>query len=115
MLRSKYAVALTMVLLLEGILYYSAYAKEKVPANKPLDFFAPDFGGWHMTEGGRVSKEVEDVLRADDTLSRTYVKDERTMATLFVACFKTQRAGQAPHSPKNCLPGAGWEPRQEGF
>jgi len=27
-----------------------------------------------------------------------------------VAYFKTQRTGQAPHSPKNCLPGAGWVP-----
>ena len=114
MLRNKFTLALTLVLLLEGMLYYSAYAKEKIPENTPLDYFAADFDGWHMTEGGRVSKEVEDVLRADDTLSRTYQKDARTAATLFVAYFKTQRAGQAPHSPKNCLPGAGWEPMQEG-
>jgi EpsI family protein len=30
------------------------------------------------------------------------------MANLFVAFFNSQRAGQTPHSPKNCLPGAGW-------
>jgi EpsI family protein len=115
MLRNKFAAALTAVLLLEGILYYSAYAKEKVPSSRPLDFFAPDFAGWHMTQGGQVAKDVQEVLRADDTLSRTYQKDAQSMATLFVAYFKTQRAGQAPHSPKNCLPGSGWEPRQEGL
>src|SRR6185437_11824688 len=31
-------------------------------------------------------------------------------ANLFIAYFKTQRAGAAPHSPRNCLPGSGWEP-----
>ena len=113
--KSRFAVGLTVVLLLEGVLYYSAYARETVPQSRPLDFFSPNFGGWQMTEGGRVSKEVEDVLRADDTMSRAYQKDAQTMATLFVAYFKSQRAGQAPHSPKNCLPGAGWEPKQEGY
>jgi EpsI family protein len=29
---------------------------------------------------------------------------------MFIAFFKSQRYGQAPHSPKNCLPGSGWEP-----
>ena len=30
------------------------------------------------------------------------------LAHLFVAYFRSQRTGQAPHSPKNCLPGSGW-------
>jgi EpsI family protein len=25
-----------------------------------------------------------------------------------VASFRTQRNGKSPHSPKNCMPGAGW-------
>jgi EpsI family protein len=29
---------------------------------------------------------------------------------LFIAYFPSQRAGDTIHSPKNCLPGAGWEP-----
>ena len=33
-------------------------------------------------------------------------------ANLFVAFFKSQRTGQTPHSPKNCLPGSGWVPSQ---
>src|SRR5262249_38457234 len=27
--------------------------------------------------------------------------------------FKTQRTGKTPHSPKNCLPGSGWERMRE--
>jgi EpsI family protein len=29
-----------------------------------------------------------------------------------VAYFQSQRTGQMPHSPKNCLPGAGWMPSE---
>ena len=32
-----------------------------------------------------------------------------------MAFFKTQRTGKAPHSPKNCLPGSGWEPSRVDF
>jgi EpsI family protein len=107
---------LTLALLAEGVLYYSAFGSEKVPQNQPLAMFATDFGGWQMTQEGHVDKETLDVLRADDTMTRTYAKaGYPASAGLFVAYFKTQRTGQAPHSPKNCLPGSGWEPLQEGF
>jgi len=35
-------------------------------------------------------------------------------ANLFIAYFKTQRQGQSPHSPKNCLPGSGYQPSESG-
>ena len=114
-LKSKFAVALTVALLAECILYYSAFGSEKTPQSRPLDFFATDLGGWHMTRQGRVEKEVQDVLRADDSLTRKYAKASLPApVSFFVAYFKTQRSGQAPHSPKNCLPGSGFEPLQEG-
>ena len=48
-------------------------------------------------------------LVADELLNRSYVNMAlRVEANLFVAYFKTQRTGQTPHSPKNCLPGNGW-------
>ena len=30
-----------------------------------------------------------------------------------IAFFRTQRYGQSPHSPKNCLPGSGWQPVED--
>jgi EpsI family protein len=62
-----------------------------------------------MVQESFVDKDTQDVLKADDTLNRSY-KDASTgvEASLFVAAFQTQRNGKTPHSPKNCLPGAGW-------
>jgi EpsI family protein len=55
-----------------------------------------------------MDQDVKDTLRADDYLTRDYVEAPGRIANLFVAFFRSQRAGQTPHSPKNCLPGSGW-------
>lgn len=115
MLRNKYAQILTLILVIQAVLFYSASHGEKTPLNQPLELFPTDLNGWQMIQQGVIEKEVQAVLRADDTLSRTYAGPSRAAANLFVAYFKTQRTGQAPHSPKNCLPGAGWTQAQTGY
>jgi len=68
-------------------------------------------GGWKMVQEGVIEKQIQDVLRADDTLQRTYADTGKDAAVgLFIAYFETQRTGRSPHSPRNCLAGAGWEP-----
>ncbi len=42
-------------------------------------------------------------------MSRVYVQDGQSLPIgLFIGYFPTQRTGVTIHSPKNCLPGAGW-------
>ena len=113
---NRYARVLTAVLLLETTAFYAiASRSERAPLVSPLTLFPPALGGWTLARDVPIEKEVQDVLRADDTLNRVYVNSSQTdYAFLFIAYFKTQRYGQAPHSPKNCLPGAGWEPVETG-
>ncbi|MCX6590511.1 MAG: EpsI family protein [Acidobacteria bacterium] len=102
---------LTVLLLLQAALLFGFSRKEVVPPSPPLNQFPKVTPEWSMTEEGVVEKEVMDVLKADDVLTRSYANTARTAsANLFVAFFKSQRSGQAPHSPKNCLPGSGWVP-----
>jgi EpsI family protein len=69
-----------------------------------------------MVGEGVIDKDTQDVLRADDLLSRTYYEAaSRRVASLFVAFFQSQRTGQMPHSPKNCLPGSGWTPSESAI
>jgi EpsI family protein len=114
MFKGRYFVALTILLLVQGSLYYAvALRDEAIPVVGPLSNFPMQSGQWHTYRDMPIEKEVLDVLRADDTLNRVYVgPTEGTAAYLFIAFFKTQRSGQTPHSPKNCLPGAGWEPME---
>jgi EpsI family protein len=62
-----------------------------------------------MQQEGVVEQEIQDVLKADELLTRSYTNANVGYgAHLFVAYFRSQRTGQSPHSPKNCLPGSGW-------
>ncbi len=109
--RNKYLRVLSIALIAQAALFYSASHGESTPLAKPLAQFPSVFGGWYLAQEGVVEKETLDVLRADDTLDRFYMSPEGG-ANLFIAYFKTQRTGQSPHSPKNCLPGSGWQPSE---
>ncbi|MCS6951937.1 MAG: EpsI family protein [Bryobacterales bacterium] len=102
---------LTGVLLAQAALFYGFSRTEQVPPSRPLSAFPQTLGNWHVQQEGVIEKEILDVLRADDVLSRIYTEPASgRVASLFVAYFRSQRTGQAPHSPKNCLPGSGWVP-----
>ena len=89
--------------------YYLNARQEYVPPIRPLASLAQSLDGWAMLKEWPIEPEVQAVLRADDTISRHYGHAGVPQgAGLFVAFFKSQRAGVAPHSPKNCLPGNGW-------
>ena len=113
---NRYARVLTAVLLIQATAFYAiASRSERAPLVSPLSLFPSAFSGWTMERDVPIEKEVQDILKADDTLNRVYVNPSGTdFAFLFIAYFKTQRYGQAPHSPKNCLPGSGWEPLETG-
>jgi len=112
-LQSAPALVVTLILVLQGGLLYSSIRPEIVPDSRPLAQVPADFGAWRLERESAVDKETQDVLQADDLLSRVY-RSGASEAGLFVAAFRTQRTGKAPHSPKNCLPGSGWEPLTSG-
>jgi EpsI family protein len=106
---------LMVLLIAQACVYYAVASRtELTPDIAPLGTLPQRTASWNTAKEFSVEKEVQDLLRADDTVNRVYVNDERTASvSLFIAFFKTQRQGQSPHSPKNCLPGAGWEPLKD--
>jgi EpsI family protein len=110
-LNSTPARLVTLLLVAQAALLYSSIRPEMVPASKPLSEFPQTLGPWQETQEGVIDQETREVLNADDLLNRVYVdRAARAGADLFLAAFRTQRNGKAPHSPKNCLPGSGWTP-----
>jgi EpsI family protein len=103
------ALALSALLAVQGAAFYGLSGRpETIPRSTPLSEFPPVIGAWRMVREGVIEQDERDVLRADDYLTRQYGSSPGKTASLFVAYFQSQRAGQTPHSPKNCLPGAGW-------
>ncbi|MGH9541782.1 MAG: exosortase C-terminal domain/associated protein EpsI [Terriglobales bacterium] len=89
-------------------------AAPDVPTRQPLADFPGQLQGrgqlWTLVSQERVAPDVLNVLKADDYLLRDYRDSQGAEAGFFVAYYRNQKAGDAMHSPKNCLPGAGWEP-----
>ena len=103
------ALVLSTLFLVQGAAFYGISQRaEAIPPVKPLSAFPSAIGEWRTVREGVIEKDERDVLRADDYLTRDYRASPGKTASLFVAYFRSQRAGQTPHSPKNCLPGSGW-------
>lgn len=84
---------------------------ELFPPRIPLKSFPMELGAWTGTDVD-IGKDILDVLGPGDFLLRVYQNRDvpQPYADLFIAYFRSQRAGDTIHSPKNCLPGAGWTP-----
>jgi EpsI family protein len=100
----------TVVLLLAatGLLLYMRPAVDRTPPSEPLSQLPFIIAGW-AGRNQHVDPETLDLLGAGDVLSRIYAQNRQPEPIdLFIAYFPSQRTGQTIHSPKNCLPGAGW-------
>lgn len=117
MTKNPYVRVVAFILLLEALAFYAfASRAETTPPVEPLVLFPSVIGDWLIVRDFPLDPAVLELLKADNTLNRFYINQTtRQIAGLYIAYFRTQRYGQAPHSPKNCLPGAGWEPAKEDF
>jgi EpsI family protein len=105
-LRSKPVLAMSAVLITETALFHGVPTQEYVPTPPPLEQFATEIGPWRMVRQTKIDIATENLLKADDTLTRLYGGPGDV--DLYIAFFKSQRAGVTPHSPKVCLPSNGW-------
>lgn len=98
-----------VILMLGAALLLRAHDRtEIVPTGVSLTQFPYQMGGWSGHDVAIDQGSLE-VLGPGDFLSRVYEKTgEDVPISLFIAYFPTQKTGDTIHSPKHCLPGAGW-------
>lgn len=89
-------------------------AAPAVPLRAALSDLPATLGEWTLVREHTIEERILDVLQADDYLVRTYRDPQGHVADLFVGYYENQRTGEAMHSPKNCLPGWGWEAVDSG-
>ena len=96
--------------LLVGTIFLSDMAAYRIPSHLavPLEQIAPNLAGWTVVKDEKLPEGTLRALDATSYLSRTYRKGSKEL-DLFIAFYSQQRAGESMHSPKHCLPGAGWE------
>ncbi|HZP23594.1 MAG TPA: EpsI family protein [Terriglobales bacterium] len=85
---------------------------EATPPAKPLSEFPTKMGPYASIAEYPLDKETLDLLKVTDYLDRSYWAPGMGQHALglYIGYFRSQRSGAAIHSPKNCLPGAGWNP-----
>jgi len=93
-----------------ALFLYARRGTEKIAVRQDFASFPLLIGEWQ----GRdlpIDQRIKDVLGAGDFTQRIYRRQlSEYPVDLFMAYFPSQRTGNTMHSPKNCLPGAGWEP-----
>jgi EpsI family protein len=87
---------------------HSFRPKDAASPRLALREFTSDIGS-SRGEDRPFESEIVRAIGADDYLNRIYVGSGLPIE-LYIGYYKDQRTGDRIHSPKNCLPGSGWEP-----
>ena len=100
-------------LLAAAVYLAKASRAESLPAREPLAALPFQIDDWKGRREPDFTPEILAVLGVDDYIVRSYFTD-RASVGLYVGYHDSQRQGDTIHSPLNCMPGAGWQPLEQG-
>ena len=95
------------VLLLALFITEIATRSERIEPSRNFDTFPRTIGSWQ----GRMDQfdpEVYNILGVDDSILMNFRSPDNRYVNLYVGFYQSQKEGDLIHSPKNCMPGAGW-------
>jgi EpsI family protein len=102
---------LTIIILLAAAALNHYFSKPDISlARKGLAEFPQELGDWSAVSEQKIEGRTMEVLQVDDYIARNYRNSRGDMIGLYIGYFKSQREGKGIHSPRQCLPGAGWIP-----
>ncbi len=85
------------------------HEQERPKPLKPIAGILDSVGGYTHSSIA-VDTNSQRVAGMDEYVNRVYSKDSAQVFSLYVGYYTYQTQGKSIHSPRNCLPGAGWEP-----
>lgn len=81
-----------------------------LPLRAQLAAVPRELGPWRaMGPDHGLDQRTLQLLQPQEHLLRNYLDERGQVCALFVAYFGAQREGQMIHSPRQCLPGSGWQ------
>lgn len=87
--------------------------QEVAPLRAPLDEVPREILGLEGRDLA-IDPEQERLAGMSSYSLRSFRRDSLYAFSVYVGYYDSQNQGQTIHSPKNCLPGAGWEPVDAG-
>ena len=95
------------------VLLHTVTRAERVPPRQPLRGFPLVLAQWRGTETP-IEARIIQAVGVNDHVNRVYSDPSGNPVQLYIGYYSSQRTGDTIHSPKHCLPGAGWVPVRTG-
>ena len=80
---------------------------ERIKPNRPFSQFPLEIGPWRGATS-QMDEEVYNILGVEDYIMANFSNGKGLGVNLYVGFYQSQSKGDLIHSPKNCMPGAGW-------
>ena len=102
------------ILLCAFVLMQTMTHGEPIVPRQPLHDLPYTLGAW-TGEEQPLQERVLQAVGVSDYTKRVYSQLAEAPVQLYVGYYGSQRTGDTIHSPKNCLPGSGWDPIRSGY
>ena len=87
---------------------------EIVPERMAFSQFPDQVGAWKGEREG-MEQIIIDALALDDYIIMSYSDGNGMPVNFYAAYYGSQATGESSHSPRNCLPGGGWQIEQSSI
>ncbi|MDP3428595.1 MAG: EpsI family protein [Humidesulfovibrio sp.] len=81
--------------------------QDSPPQSRPFAEFPMQIGPWTGT-AQFLEADILNTLKLSQYVLADYQGPDKALVNLYVAYYRSQRKGEAIHSPESCLPGTGW-------
>jgi EpsI family protein len=102
------AVVLLTVFVSAGAIVHVAAQRNTAAARSTLTALPRTIDAWQGSDAAVLADDELATLGVDDYVNRHYARGGLPIAA-YIGYYANQRSGEAIHSPRNCLPGSGWE------
>ena len=109
MKNTRFILTILILLAATALNYYFSKPDISLP-RKSLAEFPKELGDWTAISEQKIEGRSMEILQVDDYFMRNYRNSNGEIIGLYIGYFKSQREGKGIHSPRLCLPGAGWVP-----
>ena len=87
--------------------------REKIPIAKSFGQFPDQVGEW-TGKSQAMEQLIIDTLDLSDYIMINFSNRSGKWVNFYTAYYESQRKGESIHSPATCLPGSGWEFKEDG-
>jgi EpsI family protein len=107
------ALTLVAIFFCAGAIVQVATRRDAASPRSQLSGLPRTIEAWRGIDAAPFADDVVATLGVDDYINRRYERGGLPIS-VYIGYYANQRSGDAIHSPRNCLPGTGWQPIASG-